>query len=151
MRRAGLTSRRLQYPNLLLPSSPVNMKEKVSLEHKTHRNNHKILKEFPLLPLDELQLQCAVAGRPSKDGLQFQQPLVAVGSGPHRPQWAQLKPLETTLLAFSSKVLFELGRLRVPVVSVPFSVGEDEDGRLVVTSSDSHDSLGRNEESHNRP
>lgn len=26
-----LTSRRLQYPNLLLPSSPVNMKEKVSL------------------------------------------------------------------------------------------------------------------------
>lgn len=26
-----LTSRRLQYPNLLLPSSPVSMKEKVSL------------------------------------------------------------------------------------------------------------------------
>lgn len=29
--RQQLTSRRLQYPNLLLPSSPVNMKEKVSL------------------------------------------------------------------------------------------------------------------------
>ena len=39
------------------------------------RNNHKILKEFPLLPLDELQLQRAVAGGPSQDGLQFQQPL----------------------------------------------------------------------------
>lgn len=38
------------------------------------------------------------------------------------------------------------------VVSVPFSVGEDgyEDGRLVA-SSDSHDSLERNEESQNRP
>lgn len=39
------------------------------------RNNHKILKEFSLLPFNELQLQRAVAGRPSKDGLQFQQPL----------------------------------------------------------------------------
>lgn len=39
------------------------------------RNNHEILKELSLLPLNELQLQCAVAGGPSKDGLQFQQPL----------------------------------------------------------------------------
>lgn len=44
------------------------------------RNNHKILKQFPFLPLNELQLQCAVAGGPSKDGLQFQQPL-GVGWG----------------------------------------------------------------------
>lgn len=35
------------------------------------RNNHKILKELSLLPLDQLQLQCAVAGGPSKNGLQF--------------------------------------------------------------------------------
>jgi len=39
----------------------------------------------------------------------------------------------------------------VPVVAVPFSVGEDgyEDGKLVA-SSESHDSLGRNEECQNR-
>lgn len=39
------------------------------------RNNHKILKEFSLLPLNKLQLQCAVARGPSKNRLQFQQPL----------------------------------------------------------------------------
>ena len=39
-------------------------------------------------------------------------------------------------------MLLELGRLRVSVVSVPFSAGEDgyEDGKLAA-SSDSHDSL----------
>lgn len=49
-------------------------------------------------------------------------------------------------------MLLELGRLRVSVVTVPFSVGEDgyEDGTLVA-SSDSHDSLEVNEESQNRP
>lgn len=47
-----LTSRRLQYPNLLLPSSPVSMKEKVSLRHKTkgwrhrHADNCKQLNEM---------------------------------------------------------------------------------------------------------
>lgn len=33
------------------------------------RNHHKILKKLPFLPLNELQLQCAIAGGPSKDGL----------------------------------------------------------------------------------
>lgn len=39
-------------------------------------------------------------------------------------------------------MLLELGRLRLSVVSPPFSVGEDgyEDGKLAA-SSDSHDSL----------
>lgn len=45
-------------------------------------------------------------------------------------------------------MLLELGRLRVCVVSLPFSVGADryEDSRLVA-SSDSHDSLQRKEDS----
>ena len=38
-------------------------------------NHHKVLKKLPLLPLDELQLQSAVARCPAKDGLQFQQSL----------------------------------------------------------------------------
>lgn len=48
-------------------------------------------------------------------------------------------------------MLLELGRLRDSVVTVPFSVGEEgyDDGRLAA-SSDSHDSLKRSEESHNR-
>lgn len=51
-------------------------------------HHHKVLKQLPLLPLNQLQLQCAVARGPPQHWLQLQQPL-GVSWGEKREGYGQ--------------------------------------------------------------